>query len=221
MTGFIRWKRHLSEARLFDCYLAEQHGEGISPPEAEHLADCRRCHARYAELTGFMDGVHETADAEAAAVFTPERLLTQQHEIARRLELINHAGRVLSFRNTSDPASGAGLDRSASRLRPVLSHAAAGWMAAAAVAGLFIGISVGRLYDGSPRTAPPSGAASAAIVQPVQSVEPVLVDSADQQDDDLLFLSELEAALDRPRTPELMALDAMTPRAREISYRIR
>src|SRR5258706_5675375 len=97
MTGIIRWKRHLSEERLFECYLAAQHGEGMSPPDAEHLADCRQCHARYTDLSGFMDDVWLTADAETAALFTPDRLLVQQHEIARRLELLGHSGRILSF----------------------------------------------------------------------------------------------------------------------------
>jgi hypothetical protein len=218
MTALIRWKRHLSEARLFECYLAEQNGEGISPPDAEHLADCRGCHTRYAELARFMDEVWQTADAEAAAIFTPDRLLSQQHEIARRLELLGHAGRVLSFRAAADHRQLAEIDETAGRLKPALSRTAAGWVAAAAVAGMFIGVGAGRLYDGGARSVPATGAA---IAPPIQVVEPVNVAAPDMPDEDLLFLSELEAALSRPRTPELVALDAMTPRAREIGYRIR
>jgi hypothetical protein len=35
------------------------------------------------------------------------------------------------------------------------------------------------------------------------------------------FLSELELALERPHTPELMALDAMTPHVREVRVQLR
>jgi hypothetical protein len=35
------------------------------------------------------------------------------------------------------------------------------------------------------------------------------------------FLSELEFALDRPHTPELVALDYMTPHVREVRVQLR
>jgi hypothetical protein len=222
MTGIIRrWKRHLTEERLFDCYLADRSGEGVDPPAAEHLADCRECHGHYAELTRFMDEMWIAADTETSAIFTPDRLHVQQQEIARRLELLGHSGRVLTFRSTADnPESVARLEKGPRHLAPAVSRATAGWIAAAAAAGLFIGVSAGMLYDGRSYGATPAGTV---MSQPPVSPQPVQADTpaAEQDDDDSTFFLELEAALDRPRTPELMALDAMTPRAREISYRVR
>jgi hypothetical protein len=222
MTGIIRrWKRHLSEERLFDCYVAERSGEGIDPPAAEHLADCRECHRQYGELVRFMDEMWIAADTETSAIFTPDRLHVQQQEIARRLELVGHSGRVLTFRSGADsPERVARLDKGPRHLTPTISRVAAGWIAAAAAAGLFIGVGAGMLYDGRSQGATPAGTV---MSQPAVSPQPVQADTPaePQDDDDSTFFLELEAALDRPRTPELMALDAMTPRARDISYRIR
>jgi len=88
---------HLQEERLFDSYLAERGGEPIDPPIAEHLADCASCGARYAELTAFMDGLRRDGEAEADAIFTPERLRLQQQQIVRRMALVGRPARILSF----------------------------------------------------------------------------------------------------------------------------
>ena len=220
MTGIIRWKRHLSEERLFDCYLAERNGEGIHPPTAEHLADCRECNGRYTELAGFMDEAWVAADAETSAVFTPDRLQLQRQDIARRLELVGQVGRVLTFRSGTDsPGNMARLEKGSGQLTSTISRAAAGWIAAAAAAGLFIGVSAGMFYDGRARGQATGGTA---MSQPAESSpEPIRVEPAAPapEDDDSLLFSELEAALDRPRTQELVALDAMTPRTRETSDR--
>jgi anti-sigma factor RsiW len=88
---------HLQEERLFDSYLAERGGQPIDPPVAEHLADCGACGSRYAELSAFMDGLRRDGEAEADAIFTPERLRAQQQQIARRIASVGRAARVLSF----------------------------------------------------------------------------------------------------------------------------
>ena len=69
-----------------------------------------------------------------------------------------------------------------------------------------------RTPTGTTISQPPAGRQ-----EPTQVEAPV----APPQDDDSLLFSELEAAATRPRMPELDALDAMTPRVREISNRIR
>src|SRR5581483_11648481 len=118
---------HLLEERLFDCYLAESHGEAIDPPSAEHLVDCTSCASRYAELASFMDTLRADGIAEADAIFTPERLRAQQQQIVRRLALAGHRAQVISFpaRFVRRSMGGSG-GRSAPR-----------WIAAAAAAGLF------------------------------------------------------------------------------------
>ncbi len=93
----IHRAHHLREERLFDSYMAERSGEPIDPPIADHLADCASCGARYAQLTAFMDALRREGDAEADAIFTPERLRIQQQRIARRIALVGRPARVLSF----------------------------------------------------------------------------------------------------------------------------
>jgi hypothetical protein len=205
--------RHLREERLFDCYVAARAGDSLDPPSAEHLADCVECRARYASLAHFLDGLRADADAETDAVFPAERLRLQQAQIADRLEHVGHAARVISF-----PGHGAGTPLGGKpRMAPR-------WIAAAAAAGLFIGIYVGTFFDTGSREArsAPAQAGNGVAALPVVA-RPVAIDSApdpladvaDSSNDE--FLSELEFALERPRTHELIALDELTPHVREVS----
>jgi anti-sigma factor RsiW len=198
---------HLQEERLFDSYLAERGGELIDPPVAEHLGDCPSCRSRYAELTAFMDALRRDGDAEADAIFTPERLRLQQQQIIRRMALVGRPARVLSFpgrivRRTID----------ASGTRP-----APRWVAAAAAAGLFIGVAVGASFQWSPR--PQARQRFVTEANRAARLTPVATrgsGTADVAADDA-FLSDLEIALERPHTRELQAFDALTPHVREIS----
>jgi hypothetical protein len=201
--------RHVQEARLFDVYMAERTGEPVQPPVAEHLADCAACGRRYAELAAFMDTLRREGDAEADAVFSPSRLRAQQQQIADRLALVGRPARVISFPPRSVRGSSAA---SGSRTAPR-------WVAAAAAAGLFIGVAVGASYQfrfgASPlRGRQPflvqdgaSARASRVTAIPVRATDPGADDA---------FLSDLEIALDRPRTRELRAFDELTPHVREI-----
>jgi hypothetical protein len=209
---------HVLEEKLFDCYLAERNGEHIEPPVAEHLTDCPPCAERYADLARFMDGLRAEGTADADALFTPERLRLQQQQIARRLAKIGRPARVLSFpsrfvrRTMTDPTS----------------HAAPRWVAAAVAAGLFVGVAVGASYQYGAqsrvaqqllarqmanREIAPPGSGREAGQTPVatrgESPAQVAADDA--------FLSDLEVALERPHTRELVAFDAFTPHVREVS----
>ncbi len=195
---------HLQDDRLFDCYLSERTGERPDPPTAEHLTDCTDCARRYAELTAFLDELRTEAETETDAVFTPERLRGQQQAIAARIAHVGHAARVISF-----PRRYAG-DGTEHRVHRVATR----WLAAAAAAGMFIGIGTAFFLE--------SGAhgrviRTAAISRPahMKPATPVRLSQADPADD--RFLSELELALDRPRTAELMPLDQLTPHVREVS----
>lgn len=202
----IHRAHHLQEGRLFECYLTERNGETIDPPVAEHLADCASCGARYAELAGFMNGLRREGETEADAVFTPERLRLQQQQIARRIALVGRPARVISF-----PGRVVRRTISAST-----AHAAPRFVAAAAAAGLFIGLAVGASYEWQSRTSR-AQRLSAPAARPAR-LTPVATRSsgtADVAADDA-FLSDLEFALERPHTRELQAFDALTPRVREI-----
>lgn len=205
---------HLQEERLFDCYLADRGGEPIDPPAAEHLADCAECGKRYGDLARFMDSLWSEADAETDAIFTPERLRAQQQQLLRRLEHVGRAARVISFPGRFVSRH---MTARASRVVPR-------WVAATAAAGLFLGVGAGLFYDGDTRAARlasvrHANASRPARLAPVATRGSVAPPSTDADADQ--FLSELELALDRPRTPELLPFDALTPHVREISNPLR
>jgi len=198
--------RHLQEERLFDSYIAERGGTTLDPPVAEHLADCTECSARYAELSSFMNTLRTDGEADAHAVFTPERLRAQQQQITRRIAQVGRPARVLSFPGRIVRRT---IDASSARPSPR-------WVTAGAAAGLFIGVALGASYQwtslrnqstlltrttSAPRLAPVATRGS--------SPAEVAADEA--------FLSDLEIALERPHTRELQAFDALTPHVREIT----
>jgi anti-sigma factor RsiW len=209
----VRRARHLQEDRLFDAYVAERQGELMDPRVAEHLADCDACAARYAALTLCMDDLGTAAELDSDAVFTPERLRAQQQQIARRIEHVGRAARVLSFPHHF---SGDHIHTSAS-------HMPQRWVAAAAAAGLFVGAVLGVSYEWD-RRASAARRFPAAAQQPATAYPAHLMPVATRGDEesqtlvaaDDAFMSELELVLERPHTPELEPIDALTPHVREI-----
>jgi hypothetical protein len=148
-------------------------------------------------------------------VFPADRLRAQQQHIARRVELLVHPARVITF-----PSHQPGPRAVAAR-----SRVAPRWVAAAAAAGLFLGIGLGTFFDPD---APGLTPASAGVVGPPAapagpvSEQPLVLTSAPESlADAQQFLSELELALERPHAPELFALDAMTPHVREVRVQFR
>jgi hypothetical protein len=203
--------RHLAEDHLFECYLAEQGGEPMEPPAAEHLTDCTDCGARYSDLRRFMDGLRTEADVELDEIFPADRARAQQQQIARRVEHLGHHARVISF-----PGASAG--------HPVATSPPQGtprWIgAAAAAAGLVIGIGVGSHYysqaPASPRPLASTRASAAPAAGPAVPTAPQLANDVNDE-----FFSELELALERPHTRELVALDELTPHVREVRVQLR
>jgi hypothetical protein len=203
--------RHLQDDHLFDSYFADRHGGPIDGVVTAHLADCRTCGGRYAELTEFLDSLRDAAEAEADALFTPERLYAQQRQIARRLEHLGHPARVIKFPR---PFGTRTMMASTSRRAPR-------WTAAAAAAGLFVGVALGASYKlnwhGDGAATRPRGATQASGRHDL-SPAPLATNGSGSPDvaSDAAFLSDLEKALDRPRSRELQALDALTPHVREV-----
>jgi hypothetical protein len=204
---------HLHDERLFDCYLAQRAGEA-DPPAAEHLLECAQCARRFDDFATFMDSVRTDGAAEADEVFTAERLWSQHEAIRHRLEAVGRPARVISF---PDRVSG-GVVVATTRVTPR-------WLAAAAAAGLFVGVAVGGMFfdsgiriAGAPTMMARSKPARPAAVTapPVRVTSPA---SIIEPDDDK-FLSDLDEALQNPRTRELLPLDAMTPHVRDISTRL-
>lgn len=198
--------QHLREERLFECYLTVRNGERLDPPLAEHLADCDECGTRYAELTQFMEALDLEATVEADEIFTPERLRAQQEQIARRLEHLGHPARVISF-----PARAA--RRAATLSAPRSTRRV---VAAAAAAGLFVGVATGLFLDWDASRGTPNR--ERAVVRGGDPAPPGRVQTS-LSDADEAFLSELQLAGERPRIRELRAIDALTPHVREVTFR--
>ena len=94
-------------------------------------------------------------------------------------------------------------------------------MAAAAAAGLFIGVGTGLFLDWETRAGSSDRRARIVARQthleaPASVVEIARPESAAT---DEAFLAEIEVAGDRPRTRELMAFDELTPHVREVTLR--
>src|SRR5581483_1954979 len=129
-AGAIMIRSHLSDDRLIEvCVL-----EAPTPVEQQHLAACARCDARRSRLQSLLDDVSVTAAEAADAAFPPERLARQQARIMAHLQYEGRPARVIAF-----PAGHAHAPI-VSRTRP-----ASRWIAAAAVAGLVIGVIAGRV----------------------------------------------------------------------------
>ena len=150
-----------------------------------------------------MDDLRRDGETEADAIFTPDRLRAQQQQIARRIEHVGRPPRVISFPSRIVRRT---IGRSTSRTPPR-------WIAAAAAAGLFVGVAVGASYEWSGRDVPAATFARDAAVR----TSPAAVRGSSVDDvNDTAFLLDLELALERPHTRELQAFDELTPHVREI-----
>jgi hypothetical protein len=196
---------HLSDDRLIEvCVL-----EAPSVAEQQHLGACAHCDARRARLLGLLDDVSGTAAVEADAAFPGERLARQQARILSHLQHDGRPARVIAFPagHTHEPM--------VSRTRP-----STRWIAAAAVAGLVIGVVAGRFgHDyslGRPGAAPVIVARSAnvpelSVAGSAGSIREVSAAVSDEE-----FLGQIEIAIDGPAAAALQPLDDLTPRPWEV-----
>jgi hypothetical protein len=197
-------KRHLDDTLLIRRYLADRGLEALDARDEaplRHLAHCPACEARYQAVRAAFDETREAAIAGAEAACSADRMERQRERILRRVDALQSGPRVLPF-----PAAGQS------------GHAAAHprvfrrWVAAAAVAGLLVGLGAGRVVfngsgsrtaaDARQQVAPASAPARQAPTMRALHVESGLSD--DQ------FLSEIEMATAAPRTRELRAIYAFT-----------
>src|SRR5262249_11483588 len=99
-----------------------------------HLEHCTMCRARFTELSSWLENIRADATSEADENFPAERLAAQHALIFRRLEAAERPARVIAFPRFAQP------------LTSRTSHASR-WVAAAAAAGLIVGVGVGQLMD--------------------------------------------------------------------------
>jgi anti-sigma factor RsiW len=172
------------------------------PDVARHLADCPACAARAAEADAVWDRLREAAAAEADAAFTDTRLARQRAAVLRRLDPEAQPARVLTFPHAA---------RQASPARRVAMR----WVAAAAVAGLALGVSAGRVLDRWPRGAGAPGVQAGPATGAPHAELAVAVNGATDAVTDEAWLAAISAAPLTPSIEPLHVLDEMTPRAAE------
>jgi hypothetical protein len=197
---------HPADERLIALYFGDTHG-GAEDERAvrQHVHGCETCTWRYTELTAPLERLRTDAASEADELFTPTRLDAQRAAIRERLELGTRASRIIPF-----PASRPTLDRA------VITRPMFRWVAAAAAAGLLVGVSAGRFLTTGRTAEPPVASIAKAPTVPAPLVQrPATYQPDNRANSDEAFLVEVEAAVTRQRIAALSALDDLTPHARE------
>ncbi len=196
--------RHVSDADLTAVWTDVRLGESAAPAAGAHVRDCASCRARLASLTSWLDGLRTDARQEVDEAFPRERLAAQQAQIQRRLEAMERPAKVLAFPRFTRAISVPQVGRQR-------------WIAAAAVAGLVVGIGLGQTFRFVDSTSPtmldgPPIVSSRSLPNP--AIQPISASS----DEALLY--DAEPVLSTERVPEsLRSLHEITPSARDYSPR--
>ena len=179
---------HLSDDRLIALCL-----DGADAREAAH---CPACQQRFAAFAALLADVHVTAVADAEAAFPAERLERQRARILQRLEQDGRPGRLIAFPRHA-------RDGQTWRSRPDTR-----WVAAAAAAGLVIGLLAGHATQNVP-----GRAIATAVTTDTAPPGFRAVPTAFSEDE---FLGQVEMAADSPGGTDLRSLHDLTPRAWEV-----
>jgi hypothetical protein len=197
-------RSHPADDRLIALYFGDEAAGADERRARQHLHGCEACTWRYTELTAPLERLRQDAASEADEVFTPARLDRQRSAILDRLEGVAAEQKVIRF-----PAASARMNRSVMR-RPL-----ARWIAAAAAAGLLVGVMAGRLLEfGATRQspAPIARAARPVLPSPAATISDSPMSAAYEIDE--IALSEIDQAVHTQRIAALSALDQMTPTMR-------
>jgi len=189
LADVVLRRGHLSESALVEVW-----NTGVRPV---HLDRCGICAERALEISHWLEDVQTLGRTEAEAVFTPERLNAQRGQILQRLEQLDRPAKVISFPARAARVSDASDHR---RVSPA-------WLAAAAAAGLMIGVvSVEFSHQlGFDWTPPPP------VTTTAQSV-PQTVESTTPADATALF----DDPYSRTELSSFQAMADMTPRLVEV-----
>ena len=181
LADVVLRRGHLSESALVEVW-----STGIRPA---HLDRCDICAERALEISHWLEDVKDLGRTDADAIFTGERLTAQRGQILSRLEQLDRPAKVISFPARKTRIADAGEGR---RVSPA-------WLAAAAAAGLTVGVISVELSHTFGFGSEPTQFAS---VAPPQA--PDLTTGADP--------STLDDELSRTELGSLSAMDEMTPR---------
>jgi hypothetical protein len=196
--------RHITDTDLMAVWADMRLGEPPQTAAGSHVRECSACRARLASLSSWLDGLRTDARLEADEAFPRERLAIQQGQILRRLEAMERPARVLAFPRFTKAISA----RDGGRQR---------WIAAAAVAGLVVGIGLGQTFHFGSAT--PADTQVRGVAAPVDRAARGVVLTPVSSGSDEMFLYP-ESSLSVERIPEsLRSLHEITPSARDYSGR--
>ena len=218
---------HLSDDRLLALALGTiDESARTTAAAASHLRTCGWCATRFSALTPLLNAMREAADTGFEDVFTPQRLRAQRARIGHRLaQLVGkiEPARVLAFPFSDRPLSQV-------EFRP------GRWLAAAAVAGLLIGVTVGQLVHLHPVATQTASAAApdgpARTLDLTGTVELPSPDGDSQAQTSPITLDEFERLMAEEeflgyldltsfQVSELESIDALTPRVPDLSINLR
>lgn len=193
-------QQHLSDDELIDACLGLRGGGDV----ARHLARCGECEVRRVTLADMLSDVTMAMNAEADALFPPERLARQQARILQQIEQDGRPGRVIAF--PTGPAQPA-----PSLLR---TNQTTRWIAAAAAAAFVVGVLAGHLMPRDFGATPPH----VVVAHPAKDTPTgtTLRASTSLTPSDDEFLGEVEVAVESTGPAGLRRLDALTPRSWDV-----
>ena len=184
-------------------------GASEPPTEAEamHLRTCGACEQARGQIEQMLAHVTDAVVSEADAHFPAERLARQRARIMTQLQQVGRQARVIAF-----PGHVAAAAELTGRTKP-----ASRWIAAAAVAGLLVGVVAGRAEHDFTLRSVTHGRGTPLAQLASRTGEPVMVAGRRElgiqeatlgADEDLL--GQIENAADRGLAA-LEGLDELTP----------
>ena len=185
-------RRHLTDAQLIEASVGHVASLGHAEQCVEHVEQCAECRGRHESLRALLENTSVAAIADAEAAFSAERLTRQYDRIMERVEQVSRAGRVIRF-----PAA-------FGRVTPPSAASGSRWVAAAAAAGLVVGLLGGHLTHDL-RVQPGSGIPAAARAARVPGPPPA--------EDDLH--AQVEVAFEGRGPPARRPLVPQNPVARD------
>jgi hypothetical protein len=198
--------RHVTDADLIAVWTDSRLGGAPPTAAGTHVRECSACRTRLTALTSWLESLRTDARQEADEAFPRERLMAQQAQILRRLEAMERPARVLAFPRFTKAISA----RDAGRHR---------WIAAAAAAGLVVGIGLGQTFHlGGPQRVTDTQARVGTT--PDRTSRGGLMLTPISGGSDEMFLYDPEPSLSTERIPEsLRSLHEITPSVRDYTAR--
>lgn len=189
--------RHLSDSQLVvACQPVPEHTAHPGHGYLDHLESCASCRTRHDAVARMLDEARRTAELDAEDAFPLERLAQQRDRILARVDDLCRAGKVLTFPHTHV------------RSVPTQASHRSRWVAAAAAAGLVVGLLGGHLTrDFSSRP----GLQARRVVPTGVTLRPARPLPSDDE-----LLGQVEVAFERTGPSALRPLDALTPVAWDV-----